>query len=813
MRIFRRLSIATLLALLTTNLTGSPAWADSHVEVVNCSGGGTFTITSNVVTGHESCRGAAEIPEGVTSIGERAFYTYPDMLLFSRVESVSIPSTVTTIGAYAFATVGKLTYQGVPEGSVTIPQGVTSIGLGAFQGSMIEVVFGGVSELTSIPSEAFSGAFLTSITIPKSVTTIDSMAFENSRLGSVIFEEDSQLTSIRQKAFAETRIRTITIPNRVEEIYNLAFYKTSLTSVSIPSSVRVIAVSAFMQSGSLTSVTFNGNAPWEYVSGTAFSYIGSNPVAYITASATGFGDGATWKGLRLERTGDVSCSDGGTFEITANVVTGHSGCAGSAVIPGSVTTINDDAFQDATLLTSVTIPSSVISIGTDERLKRVTFDAQSGTSVATVLATSVTSAPATTRTGYTFQGWFIAASGGTAITFPYAPSADITLYAQWQQITYNVTFDAQSGSSVSLQNTASVATSPTTTRTGYTFRGWFLAASGGTARTFPYSPSADVTLYAQWQQTHNVTFDAQSGSTVALQNTASVATSPATTQAGFIFQGWFDAATYGTEITFPYAPSADITLYAQWQQITYNVTFDAQSGSSVSIQNTASVAASPTTTRTGYTFQGWFIAASGGTAITFPYAPSVDITIYAQWVSATPPTPRASEPFAGPLLTTYSDRTPAIGDEVVVSGLRLNLVTSCTIDGVKAEITNHSADSLTILIPAGLEPGIKDLVISTTAGTLTSQGAFTVESKPAITESPALSSKVNSGSFNGYVAVYAKGHAGKTLAWKIAGKWFKTTVSSDYQVFQRRTAAVGIDVDVHLYIDGEKQLTKTVTTR
>ena len=681
MRIFRRLSIATLLALLTTNLTGSPAWADSHVEVVNCSVGGTFTITSNVVTGHDYCRGAAEIPEGVTSIGDGAFYPGPDMRFFS-ISSVSIPSTVTTIGAeafrgtalssvtipqgvtsigrYAFANAGKLTDGGVPEGSVTIPQGVTSIGLGAFQGSMIEVVFGGVSELTSIPSEAFSGAFLTSITIPKSVTTIDSMAFYSSQLGSVIFEEDSQLTSINNRAFAETRIRTITIPNRVEEIYNLAFYKTSLTSVSIPSSVRVIAGSAFMESRSLTSVTFGGNAPWEYVAGTAFSYIGSNPVAYITASATGFGDGATWNGLRLERTGDVSCSDDGTFRITANVVTGHSGCAGSAVIPGSVTTINDDAFQDATLLTSVTIPSSVISIGTDERLKRVTFDAQSGTSVATVLATSVTSAPATTRTGYTFQGWFIAASGGTALTFPYAPSADITLYAQWQQITYNVTFDAQSGSSVSLQNTALVAISPTTTRTGYTFRGWFLAASGGTARTFPYSPSADV------------------------------------------------------------------TLYAQWQQITYNVTFDAQSGSSVSLQNTASVATSPTTTRTGYTFQGWFIAASGGTAITFPYAPSVDITIYAQWVSATPPTPRASEPFAGPLLTTYSDRTPAIGDEVMISGLRLNLVTSCTIDGVTAVMSNHSADSFTIVLPAGLKPGLKDLVITSSAGVLTVQDALTV---------------------------------------------------------------------------------------
>jgi hypothetical protein len=60
--------------------------------------------------------------------------------------------------------------------------------------------------------------------------------------------------------------------------------------------------------------------------------------------------------------------------------------------------------------------------------------------------------------------------------------------------------------------------------------------------------------------------------------------------------------------------------------------------------------------------------------------------------------------------------------------------------------------------------------------------------------------------------VYAKGHKGKTLSWKIAGKWFKTTITSDFQVFQRKTEAVGLDVEVHLYIDGEKQSTMTVKT-
>ena len=181
--------------------------------------------------------------------------------------------------------------------------------------------------------------------------------------------------------------------------------------------------------------------------------------------------------------------------------------------------------------------------------------------------------------------------------------------------------------------------------------------------------------------------------------------------------------------------------------------------------------------------------------------------------SAPAPAP-APAPYSGPIPTNYSDRTPSIGDDVIISGLRMNLVTSCTIDGVTAVMSNQSADSFTIVIPIGITSGLKDLVMTGPAGKLTAQGAVTVQQIiPAIINEALVSSKLNAGSFNGYVAVYAKGHKGKTLSWKIAGKWFKTTITSDYQVFQRRTAAVGLDVNVHLYIDGEKQSTIAVRTR
>ena len=170
----------------------------------------------------------------------------------------------------------------------------------------------------------------------------------------------------------------------------------------------------------------------------------------------------------------------------------------------------------------------------------------------------------------------------------------------------------------------------------------------------------------------------------------------------------------------------------------------------------------------------------------------------------------APTPYSGALPGKYSDKTPKIGEQVTISGQRLDQVDSCTIDGLEVEISSQSATGLTIVIPVGLEPGLKDLVMVGAFGKLTAQGAFTVEAGPA--KSPVVAEKTNAGSFNGYVAVYAKGHKGKTLSWKIAGKWFKTTITSDFQVFQRKTEAVGLDVEVHLYIDGEKQSTMTVKT-
>jgi len=72
--------------------------------------------------------------------------------------------------------------------------------------------------------------------------------------------------------------------------------------------------------------------------------------------------------------------------------------------------------------------------------------------------------------------------------------------------------------------------------------------------------------------------------------------------------------------------------------------------------------------------------------------------------------------------------------------------------------------------------------------------------------------KLTVGSFKGYVAIYAKGYAGKKLSAKVAGKWLTVASLSDFQRVVRNTGA-GYTIKVDLYIDGSLVKSETITTK
>ena len=191
------------------------------------------------------------IPNSVTSIGYSAFKGC------SSLTSVIIPNSVTSIGNSAFYNCSSLT-------SVIIPNSVTSIGNYAFSGcnSLTSVTIG--NSVTTIGSSAFIGcSSLTSVTIPNSVTSIGSYAFYGcSSLTSVTIP--NSVTSIENNTFYGcSGLTSVTIPNSVTIIRNSAFENcSSLTSITIPRSVKYISEDAFYRCTGLTSVMFNADSCW-----------------------------------------------------------------------------------------------------------------------------------------------------------------------------------------------------------------------------------------------------------------------------------------------------------------------------------------------------------------------------------------------------------------------------------------------------------------------------------------------------------------------------------------------------------------------
>ena len=178
---------------------------------------------------------------------------------------------------------------------------------------------------------------------------------------------------------------------------------------------------------------------------------------------------------------------------------------GVGTLNGTVITIND----------GVTEGTVTVKATWNDKTIQVTYNTNGGScaSSSAYYYSTALKLPTPTRTGYNFNGWYTAASGGTRIggaDANYTPTTSITLYAQWTGCT--VTYNANSGSCSTASQTYSgtALTLPTPTRSNYTFNGWYTAASGGTKigdAGASYTPTADITLYAHWTYSGGCLFE------------------------------------------------------------------------------------------------------------------------------------------------------------------------------------------------------------------------------------------------------------------------------------------------------------------
>ncbi|GAA3879151.1 alpha-L-rhamnosidase [Leifsonia kafniensis] len=206
--------------------------------------------------------------------------------------------------------------------------------------------------------------------------------------------------------------------------------------------------------------------------------------------------------------------------------------------------------------------------------RTVTFNAQGGSTVAAVSTNynTVIKAPKSpTRTGYTFAGWHTTATGSSAWAFTSPVTVDVTLYAHWTVQKRTVTFNAQGGSKVAAVSTnynTAIKAPKSPTRTGYTFKGWYTKATGGSKWNFTAKVTSNATAYAHWTvQKRTVTFNAQGGSKVAAVSTNynTVIKAPKSpTRSGYVFKGWYTKVTGGTAWKFTAKVTTNATAYAHW---------------------------------------------------------------------------------------------------------------------------------------------------------------------------------------------------------------------------------------------------------
>ena len=371
--------------------------------------------------------------------------------------------------------------------------------------------------------------------------------------------------------------------------------------------------------------------------------------------------------------------------ITATPATGYS-LSSLQVNSSNFTSGNEHILAaDATITAVFTAQTSTVTLqatsattGSDQTVS-ATYDASMP------LVTTADKTPAVaaiSRTGYTFNGWWDATSGGkqyyshSAGTIASANNWDKTgtqtLYAQWIAKEYTITLDREGGSTGAESATATFDSETLTgwsapTKTGYTFGGYYSGDNGtgtlviSTAGVLQNSVTISAvawtdgsghwvkdggaTVYAKWtvdeytisyKDEGNVAYSGSNSALLPTTHTYGAATDLVDgVKSGYRFDGWFDnSSCTGSAITTigATAITANTTYYAKWTEV-YTVTWhvngaeystgvvtgNSQVPDGEKISDVPTAPADNTLNNCANKFMGWSAKDAGSTAKTTSY--------------------------------------------------------------------------------------------------------------------------------------------------------------------------------------------------
>lgn len=262
-----------------------------------------------------------------------------------------------------------------------------------------------------------------------------------------------------------------------------------------------------------------------------------------------------------------------------------------------------------------------------------------------------------------FLGWYADAEFKDKKTsIPAGLTNGITLYAEWELITYDITYRAGTygtgfvAAEKKTHNEEYTLRGASYTRNGYIQGGWSTKDDGSDFLAFnsKYVENADLILYPYWTlQTFTVTYDRGdygvgdiAPATRAYGANLLLSTEVFTRDDGYVQNGWIyttNDATIEYDLGAAFDVDADVTLIPRWVPA-YTVTYNAGEfgegavAAGIKTQGVDFELSSETFTRTNYTQDGWMITENGDAvdyALGAAYTENADITLYPHWVIKT----------------------------------------------------------------------------------------------------------------------------------------------------------------------------------
>lgn len=544
------------------------------VTVVAATNTFDFNLTTGTITKYNGTDTVVVIPSKINGVTVTTIGT--DAFLGLNITSVTIPGSVTEIGANAFAgctNLTSVTYGGdwsnltIQSGNPAVEDAVnaqlfdfkfilndTAVIVIRYKGTAADVTIPSRYKgkpVTTIGHAAFFNSAVTSVTIPDSVTSISDEAFINCPKLTNISIPNS-VTYIGFSAFSScTSLKSITLPSSLSFISGALFLGCSqLTTIHIPVSVTSIGNNAFADCPSLMTVTYPGSkTQWDDITKGRNSDVLENHLICAMLEATFTADGTTLAPAQTINRGEKFTNPAEPPKENHTFAGWYNG---------------DEKFDFDADTTKA--PNVLNLVAKWEKSKyTVKFVSEHGSFADQTIEhgkpidTDKLTPPIVE--GFTFDGWYADKAHETKFDFNTQITSDTKVYAKWTAKDYEVSFITEHGNAPASQNVPynKTADDPgTLTAEGYTFIGWYADENRTIEFDFNTQITHDTKVYAKWEKNAPV-----------LPDTYELNVSGA-----FVYVDGVDVTAAAGDTTLPLEKDASVRLVADPDRMPSGMVFD-----------------------------------------------------------------------------------------------------------------------------------------------------------------------------------------------------------------------------------------------